>query len=341
MRSALALVVLLAAPAALADEADELHAGSVPKLVEALRSSQSFKVRATAAVALGRLGDARAAPALADALRSDDHYAVRVAAASALGRLPTPDGIPALLEALHDQDQLVRGEAVDALGRFHTQAAVYAFRDALQSEDAQARLAAVRAYGDVLRDNPSVAPFVVNALGDDDQNIAKSAESAIAGIPFEKAVPLLVGALTSGGSQVKIACAQMLSKRTDKSAVEPLTALVMAADESDDVHIAAREGLKAHREYLDVNALKSSAQMGDKESRIAALRTLAAIGDSSAPSLVDASIKDPDADVRHAAERAAVDVGGDQGRRMLEAAKARETDARAQKQIELLLKSVH
>lgn len=324
---------------------DELPASSgerLPRLVEALSGSPSFKVRATAAVALGRLADPRGVSALSDALRSDAHYAVRVAAASALGRLPTAEGIPSLLLALHDQDQFVREEAQSALDRFHTVAAVYAFREALQSEDPVVRLAAVRAYGDVLRETPNVAALVVNALGDDNEEVAKAAESALSGIPHERAVPLLVAALGSGGSQVRGACARLLSKRADKSAVEPLIALMIATDEGEEVRRAARDALRAHKEYLDVPARISAANdasPGARDTRIASLRVVAAVNDPGAVDLIDKALKDSDATVRVGAARAASDLGGEKAKRLLESARAKEPDPRTQRQLELLIKS--
>lgn len=328
-------------------EADEVAAGTgaerVPRLLDALRGSSSFKARATAAVALGRLGDPRAAAALADALRSDDHYAVRVAAASALGRLPTADAIQPLLGALHDQDPFVREEAQGALDRFHTPETVFAFRDGLQSDDAVVRLAAVRAYGDVLRESAGVAPLVIEALGDDDEGVRKAAESAVAGIPHERAMPLLVGSLTTGGAQVRAACAQLLVRRTDRTAVEPLVALLISAEESEETRRAAREALKAHAAYVDVPARIAAATdltPARREARLQALRVLAALGDASAPGLVEQALQDPDSHVRIAGARAAADLGGERGRRLLEAAQAREADPRTRKQVELILKSI-
>jgi HEAT repeat protein len=342
----LVAAVALSSGGAWADD-DDVAAGDgadrIPHLVDALHSSGSFKARAMAAVALGRLGDPRAAPALADALRSDDHYAVRVAAASALGRLPTAESILPLLTALHDQDQFVREEAESALDRFHTPATVFAFRDGLQSDDPITRRAAVRAYGDVLRETPAVAPLVVDALGDDDPDVRKAAETAVAGIPHERAVPLLVGALSTGGSQVRAAAARLLAKRTDKSAVDPLIAVIVAADEDEDTRAVARDALKAHREYLDVNSLAAAAKATAPEARdarIHAIRVLAAVGDGSATWLVESALGDPDPAVRVAAARAAADVGGAQGRKLLEAAKAKESDPRMQKQLELILKTI-
>ncbi len=361
MRSAAVVIVVACAgaltisPAARASDIDDADkgggddadkgggAGGVDRLVDALRTSDSFKVRATAAVALGHIGDPRAAPALENALRSDDHYAVRLAAAAALGRLPTTEGIPALLVALHDQDQFVREEANGALDRFHTTASVFAFRDALESEDAASRLAAVRAYGDVLRENQELAPIVVNALADDNDEVSHAADTALAGIPHERAVPVLVAALSSGGSAVRAACARLLAKRADQSAVEPLIVMLMDIDDVDDVHAAAKDALKAHRDYLDLPARRAAAADTSpeaKDKRIEALRVLAAVGDASAAGLVETALKDKDPTVRVAAARAAVDLGGDGARRMLLAAKAKETDARMQKQLELLLNTL-
>ncbi|HEY4220579.1 MAG TPA: HEAT repeat domain-containing protein, partial [Myxococcota bacterium] len=185
--------------------------------------------------------------------------------------------------------------------------------------------------------------MVVNALGDDDATVQKAAETAIAGLPHERAVPLLTAALSSGGSQVRVACARLLSKRADKSAVDPLIALMTAPDESDEVRAAAREALKAHHDYIDLDARKAAAADTDADNhdaRIAALRVLAAVGDASAPALVTTALKDPNASIRIAAARAAADIGGDAGKKLIEGAKARESDPRTQKQLDLLLQSV-
>jgi HEAT repeat protein len=91
----------------------------------------------------------------------------------------------------------VRESASTALQQFHTPDRVYAFRDALADEDAVIRLAAVRAYGEVLRTSPSVAPLVITALGDDSDAVRAAAETSIASVPHERAVPYLVQALAS------------------------------------------------------------------------------------------------------------------------------------------------
>ncbi len=339
-----ALAVATAAATTLAEPSDVPTASlDMSRLADALRSSESFKVRATAAVQLARLGDPRAATPLADALRTDEHYAVRAAAAGGLGRLAQLESIPALLTALHDADDFVREQANGALDRFHTPAAVLAFRDALSSEDPVWRLAAVRAYGDVLRENGSVAPFVIGALGDDDPAVARAAETAVSDVAHERAVPMLVGALQASSSPVRAAAARLLQKRADRSAVEPLVALVASSEEGEEVRSEARAALKAHVAYLDVAAsLKTAAnsELGDDPTRLTALRVVAALGDPAAWTAVKVALNDPEATVRIAGARAAADLGGEGARQAVEAARARETEPRVQRQLELIGKSI-
>ena len=280
---------------------------------------------------------------LADALRNDEHYAVRAAAAGGLGRLAQLESIPALLTALHDTDEFVREQANGALDRFHTPAAVLAFRDALASEDPVWRLAAVRAYGDVVRENTSVAPFVIGALGDDDGAVAHAAESALAGVPHERAMPLLVGALQAASSPVRAAAARMLQKRTDKSAVDGLVALVASSEEGEEVRSAARDALKAHAAYVDVPAalkLAADVDLHTDPSRLTALRTVAALGDPGAWTAVKMALYDTDPTVRIAGARAAADLGGEGAKQAVDAARARETEPRVQRQLELIGKSI-
>ena len=315
----------------------------IERLATALRGNESFKVRAMAAVQLARAGDARALGPLAEALRSDEHFAVRAAAAGALGRLAQLESIPALMAALNDSDPFVREQASDALARFHTPAAVLAFRDALSSDDPQWRRAAVRAYGDVLRENQSVAPFVVNALGDDDAEVARAAELAMDGVPHERAVPLLVAALQATSSPVKAAAARQLQKRTDKTAVEPLIDLVSSSEEGEDVRGAARGALRAHAAYLDLPEelrVASDPNLADNPERITSLRVVAAFGDLSAWTAVDRALSDPSPLVRVAGARAAADLGGPRAKKVIETARARETEPRLQRQLELIGKSV-
>ncbi len=342
----LALTQLGAASARADDDDAQAPASSegFMRLVNAVQGGSSFKVRATAAVALGRMADTRAIPVLAQVIKDDDSYAVRAAAAAALGRLNDAAAVPPLLDALHDGDEYVRNEANDALDRFHTSAQLFAFRESLRSDDAVLRLAAVRAYGDVMREpaaSAGISSFVINALGDDDDAVAGAAEIAISAVAHERAVPLLIDGIVNGGSAVRGACARLIEKRADPRAVEPLISVIVDTDEPEDVRRPARAALKRHVEYLDVSRYVADAASADVTVRQRAVRVLAALGDAKAPGLIESFLRDADAATRIAGARAAVDFGGPKAKQALETATLKETEPRQKRQLELLLKSMH
>jgi hypothetical protein len=71
----------------------------VPYLIEQLRTSEDYRVRTQAALALGASGDDAAVKPLCNAL-ADGNASVKVAAAAALGKLGKPAGTPCLKAAL-------------------------------------------------------------------------------------------------------------------------------------------------------------------------------------------------------------------------------------------------
>jgi hypothetical protein len=71
----------------------------VAYLIEQLRTSDDYRVRTQAALALGASGDGAAVKPLCDAL-GDGNSVVKVAAAAALGKLGKPEGLPCLKAAL-------------------------------------------------------------------------------------------------------------------------------------------------------------------------------------------------------------------------------------------------
>jgi HEAT repeat protein len=91
---------------------------AVTALVETLCSPSDSYTRASAAEALGTVGDPQAVPALIAAL-SDSNY-LCVCAAGALAQIKHPDAIPHLVAVLEDRNRfwVPRGAAAVALGQF-------------------------------------------------------------------------------------------------------------------------------------------------------------------------------------------------------------------------------
>jgi HEAT repeat protein len=289
------------------------------------------------------VGGGAAIPALTEAARGDEHFAVRAAAATALGRIGDAQAVQPLLATIHDQDPYVRTEATAALARFHTTAALPAFRDALRSDDVIDRLSAVRAYADVMRlpnASPTLVDLVLERLGDEDAAVADTARVGLRTLAHERAVPAAITALSHDASAVRLGAAELLSERTDARAVEPLVNLLLKVDEPTNVHNAVRKAVGANVEYFDLPAQRAAATNPTHPDRIKATRVLAALGDASAIECVQSALVDGDASVRIAAARAASDLGTDRGRTLLTAAGAKEADPRVKRQLELLLKSM-
>jgi HEAT repeat protein len=169
-----------------ADRLAAVHSAAVPRHVAAipalaavmLRMDEKSEIRAAAATALGRIGDAVSAPSLGEAL-SDPVPDVRYAAALALGRIPADGAATRLTRALRtDTSWWVRYAAVLALGRTKKGFVVGALEDCLRYEPKwQVRMLAVRSLQDVGGTRAAVA--VGRALRDADSGVRTAAALAL------------------------------------------------------------------------------------------------------------------------------------------------------------------
>lgn len=109
-----ALVAVLAF-AALMPPVVEAQNSRVGYLIRLLGTSDTFRVRAQAAISLGRVeASSEVVTALSNAL-GDDHPAVRTAAAASLERLADPSALPALRRIRRDRESSVRRAVASAI----------------------------------------------------------------------------------------------------------------------------------------------------------------------------------------------------------------------------------
>jgi hypothetical protein len=103
-------------------------AEAVPKLVDALGGSRSFKVRVQAASLLGRIKDPRAFQALVRAAVDDPHPAVRAVAVRVLARnrMESDQARLAVTRALTDRDPGVRRQAAISMAELQRASAAAA-----------------------------------------------------------------------------------------------------------------------------------------------------------------------------------------------------------------------
>lgn len=185
-----------------ADRLAAIHSAAVPRHVaaiaplaaEMLRLDEHAELRAAAATALGRIGDAVAAPSLGEAL-TDPSVEVRYAAALALGRLPAEGAATRLSKVVRsDPAWYVRYAAVLALGRTRKGFVVPALEECLKIEPKwQVRMLAVRSLQDV--GTPRAAAAAAKALSDKDSGVRTAAALALADIGSESQLQDLSTAL--------------------------------------------------------------------------------------------------------------------------------------------------
>ena len=203
-----------------------MGAPTVERLITGLRDER-WRVRESAARALGRIGDRRAVEGLIAALRDRDG-AVRTVAAEALGRLGDSKAIKGLIALFKDSSKLVRVSATIALTQIGD-ATVDPLIAGLKDENFQVRLHSVQALGGITSDYPTgrswlrdsrPVPGLIACLKDKDRAVREDAAIALGMIGDPSAVPALIEALKDG--QVKVRAIMALGMIADIRAVEPL-----------------------------------------------------------------------------------------------------------------------
>ncbi|MBZ0298291.1 MAG: HEAT repeat domain-containing protein [Anaerolineae bacterium] len=153
---------------------------------------ENHHARENAAIALGRIGDARAVAPLVVALK-DKNGDVRSSAASALGGIRDTRTIEPLIDALKDADWTVRSSAAYALGEIRDVRAVEPLITALKDEDDDVRRSAADALGEIA-DMRAVEPLIA-ALKDSNEVIRHSAVNALTYIEDVRIVEPPIAAL--------------------------------------------------------------------------------------------------------------------------------------------------
>ncbi len=159
------------------------HPRAIDPLVSALQEDDAPLVRASAAAALGRIGDRQGARPLGKSL-TDESLWVRSAAGHALGRIAAPESVDALKDALSDAQSLVRGSVTAALGNIVTDRARRTLVQCLKNGDPVVRWYAARGLAKI-GGVESIVPLEA-LLEDDtvlfDRSIGEMAQVAIKAI---------------------------------------------------------------------------------------------------------------------------------------------------------------
>ncbi|HUQ19073.1 MAG TPA: HEAT repeat domain-containing protein [Gemmatimonadaceae bacterium] len=213
-----------------------LEKRDVAKLIADLRDEDTT-IRATAATALGKLGDSKGAPALIAAFDDEEHE-VTDAVASALGNM-SPDIIPLLAPVIAIGQTWTRGDkaarsAIKTIAHRDFQNAVPALRELLGHSEWRVRLAAKEA---MVPQGAAALPIAVEALTDPRREARVVAAGILGALEMSEGVQPLIGALRDEHAEVRQAAAEALGNIRDSRAVDGLITLV--EDSTDPPRTAA------------------------------------------------------------------------------------------------------
>ncbi|MCC7566068.1 MAG: HEAT repeat domain-containing protein [Methanomicrobiaceae archaeon] len=167
----------------------------------------------------------------------------RMYAAAILGEIGDARAIDPLISALYDDVADVRCQAGGALGKMGGRAVDPLSRAMSGSSDRNVRIVAAGILGDT-RDPAAVRPLI-EALGDEDDDIRGAAAGALVQIGAPAVDPLLA-ALESGSKWVRLYAAGALGFIGDPRAIDPLRQRA-SSDEDADIRSVAEDAIEKIR----------------------------------------------------------------------------------------------
>lgn len=223
-----------------AETLGEIGEPATPLLVEALANHPNVVVRRAAAKTLTIISDPRAVPDLLHAFLNDEDTVVRSSSAGALARTGEAS-VPALLEILasneHPED--IKGHAAWALAFIGSEAADYLYK-ALNAASLDVRCAVIGAIGHVAQEqsDEKSCNLLVSSLTDPEPLIRTEAAAALGQVNYPPSVPHLILAIQDADLDVRKAAINSLGKIGDRTALEPLQALLN--DQQEVVRVLAK-----------------------------------------------------------------------------------------------------
>jgi len=269
------LVQLLSDSRLGATAATSLGSIGLPALQAALEAMESDAKRIGAALALGIIGDASATDVLVTALK-DRNPEVRRNAAMSLGMLKNRAAVQPLIEALDDEDSQTQSYAAQALGEIGDPAAIQPLINSCRR--LWVATSAVPAL--VKMDSVAVSPLI-EALGNENENIQGSAADALGQMGDPSVLPALFNVLKNGPARYN--AARAIGALGDPSTIPMLA--VLCSDRRDEVKENAAMALGSFTSVSAAGMLARELDDPDASVRRAASRSLRSIAKQTAITL--------------------------------------------------------
>jgi HEAT repeat protein len=275
------------------------HGSRVTELLIEQLGSEDLEIRKAAVVALGRIGDARAAPALIEVLDEDPELVIP--AADALAKVGDPRAYEALLALVGDPSAAVRQSVVGALNSLGSPLMPARVLPLLSDPDANVRESAVKVAG--YFGYAECAELLLERCRDEEERVRRAAVEHLPFLEDERATPALVSALRQETPRVRAAAAGALAM-AEGPEVSPALVGALGDDDSWVRYFAARS-LGRLKSAESAEALAALAR-DDKSNhvRIAAVEALGNIGGEAAVAAVAPLLKSDDPDLARVAAEA-------------------------------------
>lgn len=349
-----ALTRLLGRPDLRADVIEALvrHGGSVVDVLLDQLQVDDEEVRLAAVIALGRLGDARAAGALCRLLGSE--RTLTIAAASALGSIGDQGAFEPLLRLLSDLDPAVRQAAIGALNSLGHPGMAGRMQALLGSTDTASRESAVRIAGYFgyrecadavfracadaaepvrraalehvsLFDERRALPVLLESVRRETPRARASAATALGRVRGDAGRAALEEALSDADPWVRYFAARGLGQHGHQHSLDAL-ADVASTDHAPHVRLAALEAIgRIDGPRASGVLARYAADDVATEIAAAAIGALGHVSDASATTILRSALRAGEEARRTAAARALADRGGREGVEALAWAASAET----------------
>ena len=265
-------------------------------------------VRATAARAMGRIGDPAALDLLTEALRQENSPEVRREIAFGLGILGLSEAVPVLVDELDSEvDAETSAEIAIALGRIGDATALDALHALLDSSWGLIRERAIEAMA-LIADERSIGPLT-RMLQDSDPGVAWRAAYALEKIPGSTQVDALIEACGSDETMLRRAAVRSLGRLEATAGVDRIVAVATEPHDDWQLDVRIADALGRIGENTGEVLPTMSGLLGSEvfHVRVAALQAIGRAGwRELLPEVLDLR-SDPVVDVRAAAYDATAD----------------------------------
>lgn len=264
----------------------------VDALLEALKNRDK-DVRAQVAYLLGDIGDARAVPSLVAVLR-DRSWDVRWQAASALYKIGDPRGRAFAIDAVRNRNPKIRQAALTTLVSMYDETLpLDPFITALHDPSPEVRAIAADRLAEI--GDPIAVPHLLKLLHDPDPYVRECTVGGLSWLGDPRAGEGLMTLLQDSSPEVRASAVSALAEIGYEPAVAPLLQLL---NDDSQIIIAVIKALGRMHVHDAVPQLIGLLHHHDATVRVATVASLVQIGDAQAVPALQASLDDPDPEMR-------------------------------------------